>query len=311
MTTVLGVPGRFGELTITRSDVKALQATGCGCGPTSLDRVWDKIKDWFCNTKLVEAKRHLQVLYSPYATFLQKGESYFALKALVGPAYLDRFSEEAEAFGYSLNIQFGEGLEPFREPIVLCSRTYVEKTLDEDITMIASDTRLEDLSKQELARDLPRFAYTIAGEKIEDLDPDVVGEPGKIENFRKAIVEAFDVTEEQMQVLEWICYQKTFAILMESAFRRNGGLFLPEEVIHIRGDGEISVDFTAKGSDIELHLHFSSTWLDLGVERAILMRDPAYDIRLTVGWEGNVAVLGAVVGFDPNSGEKSSALTNM
>src|SRR5690606_7906736 len=99
--------------------------------------------------------------------------------------------------------------------------------------------------------------------------------------------------------------------ILESAFRRNGGLFLPEEVIHIRGDGEISVDFTAKGSDIELHLHFSSTWLDLGVERAILMRDPAYDIRLTVGREGNVAVLGAVVGFDPNSGEKSLALTNM
>src|SRR5690606_22457210 len=270
-----------------------------------------KIKDWFCNTKLVEAKRHLQVLYSPYATFLQKGESYFALKALVGPAYLDRFSEEAEAFGYSLNIQFGEGLEPFREPIVLCSRTYVEKTLDEDITMIASDTRLEDLSKQELARDLPRFAYTIAGEKIEDLDPDVVGEPGKIENFRKAIVEAFSVTEEQMQVLEWICYQKTFAILMESALRRNGGLFLPEEVIHIRGDGDISVDFTAKGSDIELHLHFSSTWLDLGVERAILMRDPAYDIRLTVGREGNFAVLGAVVGFNPNPAVARSTLTNM
>src|SRR5690606_41489339 len=61
--------------------------------------------------------------------------------------------------------------------------------------------------------------------------------------------------------------------ILESAFRRNGGLFLPEEVIHIRGDGDISVDFTAKGSDIELHLHFSSTWLDLGVERAILMRD--------------------------------------
>src|SRR5690554_2946940 len=139
MVTVLGVPGRFGELTITRSDVKALQATRCGCGTTGLDRVWDKIKDWFFNTKLVEAKLHLQVLYDPDALFTQRAESYFALKSLVGPAYLDRFSETTEDFGYSMNIQFGDGLEPFSESVTLCSRSYLEKKLDEDITKIAAD----------------------------------------------------------------------------------------------------------------------------------------------------------------------------
>jgi len=118
MVTVLGVPGRFGELTITRSDVKALQATRCGCGTTGLDRVWDKIKDWFFNTKLVEAKLHLQVLYDPDALFTQRAESYFALKSLVGPAYLDRFSETTEDFGYSMNIQFGDGLNADQHAIL-------------------------------------------------------------------------------------------------------------------------------------------------------------------------------------------------
>jgi hypothetical protein len=297
MATVLGVPGRFGEVAITRSDVKAIKEAGCRCTTTALDRVWDRVKDWFCNTKLVEAKLHLQVLYDPDASVIQKTESYFALKSMVGPAYVSRFAEENEDFGFSLNIDFGSDLEPYSSSVVLCNQSYLTEQLNADVDKAAADPELALRFERELAMDLARCRFTIAGEVVGDLQPEVDGQPGNIENFRAALLGKFDLTPQQLHVLELCSYQKTFGIVMESGFQENGGAIIREDLIHVRGDGDFFIDFNSRGDDVEIHLAYVSTWLvGLDTEPSILMQDPVHETRLLVSPEGKITALSAVLG---------------
>lgn len=302
MATVLGVPTRFGgELTINRSDVKSIQTSeGLNSVGMRLQHIWDRIKDWFCNTNLVEAKQQLSVLYSPDASTSEKADSYFKLMDLVGEGYRDRFKVQPEAFGFSTSINYGDGVTPYSQSIVLCNRDYLLTQLEADIAKASAKPDLLALYQRELARDLPRATFSIDGKSINGLGPMSDGGPGSLERFHAALAESLSPTNMQLLAIDTISYQKIFALVMAASLDTNGGVFT-DDLIHIKGDGTSIFDLTAKGDDIELHVNFTSEWRSGIPGRSYLLQSPCYDARVLIGPAGNVTLLSAVSGAAPIS----------
>ena len=154
MATVFGMPTRFGgELTINRLDMDAIISPQDTVG-AKLERIWDHIKDWFCNTNLVEAKQQLSILQDPQASITEKAGSFFKLRDLVGQSYRDRFEVTPEAFGVTMNLNYGEGFTPYNQSIVLCSHEYLLDELEKDIIKAAADPKFLATYHKELVGDL-------------------------------------------------------------------------------------------------------------------------------------------------------------
>src|SRR5690554_590329 len=115
MSKEIGLRTRFGgNLYIKDSDVRSAVFRDKDKSKTSsLNDIWDKIKDWFFGTNLVEAKELLAQLYAPEASDVDRVKSYMALRELVGEGFRDRFSVKPEPFGYSLMIDYGGYLLPY------------------------------------------------------------------------------------------------------------------------------------------------------------------------------------------------------
>src|SRR5690606_31920 len=79
----------------------------------TFDVIWDKIKDWFFGTNIVEAKNHLTTLYNPNASVRDRLISYNALRDMVGDGYRNRFVEKTDATGHTLSIVYGDDLPPY------------------------------------------------------------------------------------------------------------------------------------------------------------------------------------------------------
>ncbi|CAM2157050.1 protein of unknown function [Pararobbsia alpina] len=69
---------------------------------TFVERIWDKVVDYFCGTCREEAKQCLAVLYSPHEADNLRLESYYRLRDLAGEGFKDRFvtlsDREGEVF---------------------------------------------------------------------------------------------------------------------------------------------------------------------------------------------------------------------
>lgn len=308
MAVVLGVPGRFGELSLHRSDIKSVREPH---DPASIgsrvERIWDRIKDWFCGSRLIEAKEHLAVLYAPDATSLKKAESYFRLKELVGAGYSDRFSEKTEAFGFSVNINFGEGLEAYSHSIAVCNHEYLSQEINQDIAKADKDSGLHERYVRELVRDLPRAGFSVAHEPIAELLGGKEAEQGNLEKFRAAISEKLSCTAEQKLAIEVMTYQKLQGMVRQSAWDQSGGLF-GEEIAYISGNGRSMYDISQKGDDIEIWARSPMSWLELPADavdgippRSCLFRDPVLDVKILIAPDGKATVISALFGSDPEA----------
>lgn len=72
MTTPLGLSTRFGgTVHINDKDIAKASLRHEGKANT-FDVIWDKIKDWFFGTNIVEAKNHLATLYTPNASVRER-----------------------------------------------------------------------------------------------------------------------------------------------------------------------------------------------------------------------------------------------
>lgn len=300
MATVLGVPGRFGERSLHRSDIRAASAAP-GTQPAflrTIERIWDRIKDWFCNSNLREAKDCLAILYDPATSDRDKVAAFVRLKGLVGPAYLDRFRIVPAAFGYELRIDYGSDIAAYAHSVELCDAAALASKLNDDVAAAAADPALKAKYRNELARDLARATYSIDGERIPDLAPDQVGHNGKVENLEAALSDRLKVTPEQLAALTAISYQKLFAMMMQSSLDLHGQE-MAFDLIQIRGDGDSALDFARKGDDIELHASFVSGWQLEETERTTFLRAPVHDARILVAPDGEVTVTSAVCGASP------------
>lgn len=301
MTTVLGVPGRFGDVSLHRSDIRAAAAPQPERSSLArtIERIWDRIRDWFCSSDVRAAKKRLVTLYDPNTSDRDKVASYFALKSMVGDGYVDRFRIEPAAFGYVLRIDYGAGISSYAHSIELCSGELLAAKLNEDISDAAKDPDTRKNYEDELARDLARCTFSINGAQIPDLAPDVPGQNGKLENLRASLSGMLNTTPGQLSALEAISYQKLFAMMIQST-RELLGDEITFDLIQISGDGEIVFDFSQKGTDVELHASFSSHWQSAGQEkRTTFLLHPAYDSRILVAPDGSATVTSAVCGLAP------------
>jgi len=301
MATVLGVPGRFGEVALHRSDIRAASAARGSQSSLilTLERIWDRIKDWFCNTNVREAKDRLVTLYDPGASDRDRVAAFSKLQQLVGPAYQDRFRIGPAAFGYELRIDYGTNIAPYTHSVELCDGAAFASNLNDDIASAAADPVLGAKYRNELARDLARATYAIEGERIPDLAPDDVGQNGKLENLEAAVLERLNVTPEQLAALKAISYQKLFGLMMQSSIELHGQE-MAFDLIQIRGGGDSVFDFARKGDDIELHANFVSGWHLDEKERTTFLRAPIYDARVLVAPDGTVTVVSALCGVAPD-----------
>lgn len=113
MTTPLGLSTRFGgTVHINDKDIAKASLRHEGKANT-FDVIWDKIKDWFFGTNIVEAKNHLATLYTPNASVRDRLISYNALRDMVGEGYRDRFVETTDATGHTISIVYGDDLPPY------------------------------------------------------------------------------------------------------------------------------------------------------------------------------------------------------
>jgi len=181
MVAVLGLPGRFGDVTLHRADIRTAakgQAETLSLA-RMIGRIWDRIKDWFCNTHVGEAKSLLAKLYDPGLSDRDRISAYFSLKALVSDAYRDRFAEKDDAFGFRLTIDFAaDGLLPFSHSVVLCNGEDLARRVNDELARAAEDPAAHGWDKEQLAVDLPRADYSIEGELLTNLAGEEPGQGG-------------------------------------------------------------------------------------------------------------------------------------
>src|SRR5690606_29252163 len=167
MSKEIGLRTRFGgNLYIKDSDVRsAIFRNEEKSKPSSLTDIWDRIKDWFFGTNLVEAKEHLAQLYAPEASDAERVRSYMALKELVGEWFRDRFAVKPGPFGYSLIIDYGDYLLPYCYSLTICSERYLQALSNKLVGDVLGATHVKTaeakgLSRREaqLAKDLARAA---------------------------------------------------------------------------------------------------------------------------------------------------------
>jgi len=301
MATVLGIQGRFFDISLNPSDIKAASA-GQSDRPSiarTIERIWDTIKDWFCRTNVREAKSHLFTLYDPSATDRDKAVAYFALKNLVGGGYVDRFTVEMMPFGYELRIDYGSGIPSFTHSVELCSGDILAEKLNKDISEAWSDPDARCRFQGELVRDLGRAIYMVDGSEIPHMDADRAGDLARLRSLKTAISSRLHASPEQLGALEVITYQKLFAMMIQSSLELHG-LPMAYDLLQIRGHGQTTYQMTKIGNDIELYASFSSEWMLGNQEQTTFLQAPAFDTRILVAPDGTAKVISALCGATPN-----------
>lgn len=316
MTNVLGVPSRFGcNLYIKDSDIqKAVFRHEASTNSSSLTDIWERIKDWFFGTNLVEAKRHLMQLYTPTASDADRVASYRALKDLVGDGFRDRFVEKVEPFGYSRTIDYGDYLPPYHHTVMICSREYLQKSSNQLVSKVldASGSKNETngelaAHEKQLANDLPRACYSVSGKPIADLDtPDNGLQPetvmmNRLNVFRSALEAEAPLPEQQRTAVEVLASQGVFADITCSTYAKNGGGLYTDD--NPRGNsGQLNYDLSRSGSDIILRAtRRADEWLPNPDDRPLspMLLTPTMSVSMAIAPNGHVRVLSANFGTEP------------
>lgn len=302
MSNVLFVASRHGEFGITQADIRRAQKPDTLAA--RLDRIWDKITDWFLGTNYTEAKRHLRVLYDADASPEAKAESFFRLKSLAAPAYQDRFSVAVEPFGYALRIDYGGRLDPYEFSIRLCDPDALAAALNEHTSKAITDPAARETYEKALLADIPPSRYSLRTDRIRFTDD----EP-RLVTFREAIANV-PGNLNQMTAATAIASQKFFAYLIESS----SAVVDPRKFMHIGGEGQTTYNFYSdRKGGVVMHARSAAQWQSdikspeamkqieaLAGQRPAMLLDPVYDARIVIDSDGRVSVLSAVVGMDPD-----------
>ncbi len=286
--------------------------------PSSLTDIWDRIKDWFFGTNLVEAKEHLAQLYAPEASDAERVRSYMALKELVGEGFRDRFAVKPEPFGYSLIIDYGDYLLPYCHSLTICSERYLQALSNKLVGDVlgAKDAKTEDAKgllphEAQLAKDLPRSAYSIDGKPIkglmvseDEISKDYLANLLKV--FRSALEAQSPLPEPQRIAVEVLASQGVFADITQSALTNNGGIYQVEEAGNVMqgNGGELKYDLSRSGNSIVLRATRRSDWLSYEGAPPLspMLLSPASSISMAIAPDGHVTVLSANFGSEPYEG---------
>ena len=288
MASGFEIPGGRHNTLITTEQLNSIKtASDRDSIGSYIDRIYDKVKDWFCGTQHAEVKKHIFDLYSPNTTHAQKTEAFQNLKNMTGHGYKDRFTESPTEAVIKYGIIFGDiKHENYELEINVCNLNYVKHEVEAEIK------REESATNSDLARDLARAKYSIAGEVMQNLSPKKQGNPGNLEQFEQNLRTQLECTSEQLKAIKAVSYQNLFGIITQSASLEKGGLLDYDQMAHLIGTGNVSYDFVKVGEKIQLSAHFKSKWApenSLG-ERAAFLQEPIISARLTIAQTGEITV---------------------
>jgi len=292
---------KVGDLQVSQTDIRYAQKPDT-LG-AKLNRVWDHITDWFLGTNYVQAKDNLAVLYNAEASPREKAESFFKLKALVAPAYQDRFVVTIEPFGYSLEIKYGGGLEPYSFSVQICDPVRLTKTLNDYTRWSITDATERAKYEKALQKDFGRSSYRLRSEPIRFTDK----EP-PLTTFGEAIGN-IPGNEKQKQAAIAIASQKLFALLIYSSCE----VLDPSQLMHFGGKGETSFNFFSdKKGGVIMHARSTTQWQSdikgselrrqleaIAGPQSPMLLAPVYDTQILIDSDGKATVLSAVIGIDP------------
>ena len=292
---------KIGDMQVSKSDIHDAQK--CNTLSAKLSRIWDRITDWFLGTNYVQAKDNLAVLYNAEASPREKAESFFNLKALASHAYQDRFVVTNEPYGYSLQIKYGGGLEPYACSVQICDPVPLAKTLNNHTFLSITDASERVKYEKALQKDFGRSSYYLRSEQIRFVER----EP-PLTTFRTAIHNV-PGNDKQVNAAIAMASQKLFAFLIYSTSK----VLDPRQLMHLGGRGETSYKFFSdKKGGVIMHARSEAQWQSdiksaenmkqleaIAGPQSPMLLAPVYDARILIDSDGKATVLSAVIGLDP------------
>jgi hypothetical protein len=169
-----------------------------------VNRLFDKVADWFCGTNRVEAKKYIFDLFSPAISDAVKIESFEALKNLAGAGYQDRFIQTNDSDKKTYSLNFGTGEDSGKFSLEL---EFIKCDKDLALKELRSDRSKEKLQEQ-LEKDIKRSDYSVAGKP---LSKGTLAE--RLAQFHQEL-NALNCTPGEAKSIIEVCNQSSIAMLM-------------------------------------------------------------------------------------------------
>jgi hypothetical protein len=275
----------------------------------------DSTKDWFCGTKLCDAKNCLYDLVAAETSDHQRLQKFNQLKELIAPGFRDRFVEIETTDGFALAIAMNaiDGnylgfltLCEFADRTRICNLDHIQKRIDVEIDAARHGSKGHKDMGQFVRGDAEAVfvvqgtCYTFCG------DESALARAWEV---TKLLVDTLGCTEEQLTSIFALAHQRMFRIVVDSALESNGGLLTESETnyhkgpsnqlrytFHRRLDGH--VELTGYSSLQSIAERAGKASIDRPV-RLNLAPEPVVSFFLKIAPDGSANIASALFGKQP------------
>lgn len=315
MRSLIKLTGRSGSSEIGLDALAQIRARAeSGGGLSKSGWLVDTTKDWFCGTKLRDAKTCLYKLVALETSDNERLQQFSRLKGLISDGYRDRLVEIETADGFALAIAINaiDGnylgfltLYDFSDPATVCNLDHIQRRID-DVVQSAQQGENAHRDLGDFVRGAADAVYVLEGTCYT-----FCGDQSTITrawDATKLLVEKLGCSEEQLTSIFALAHRRMFSIVKEAALEMNGGLLTENETEYHKGPpDQLRYSLRRVGEYLEL-TGFSSLLPEQDTGRKSLLErpvrlnlapDPVESFVLKIAPDGSARIVSALFGNQP------------